>query len=531
MFESRQGLRRPGLGAAIAFVACLATGVATAQEVTLKSSDGTVDIVGDFVDFEDNTYVIRTGLGELRISAARVRCEGEACPEITTADADVTFTGSDTVGLGMMPLLLEGYAGFLDAAATITATGNAGELLAEFVGEQGFGDPLGSYLVTSTVSGDAFAALLEGETDIGMSSRRIRPEEARALRDAGAGNMIDPSQEHIVALDSLVVIVHPNNPIESLTTDQLADIFSGVITDWSDLGLEAAPIQVIGRPEESGTQAVFNSFIFDDAQVPLAPDALILNDNVAMAAAVNDNPAAIGFVPYAFQRGAKPLPLVNECGLTMVPTTFAARTEEYALERRLYMYNREDSANEGVQAFLDYIRSPEADGVIAKSGFIDLGIARQSQPIESARGQMLLTTEADPYEGGIMREMLGLMVDYERLSTTFRFRTGSSQLDERGVEDLSRLSAFLEGQPEGTQVLFVGFTDEVGAFDSNRELSRTRAQSVLDQIRTATGDSLAGLEMAAAGFGEIAPSACNSDEVGRRINRRVEVWLTAPENG
>ena len=89
------------------------------QQVTLKSSDGTVNIVGDFVAFEDNNYVVNTGLGDLRISAARVRCEGEACPEINTGSADVVIAGSDTVGLGLMPLLIAGYASHLDADAEI----------------------------------------------------------------------------------------------------------------------------------------------------------------------------------------------------------------------------------------------------------------------------------------------------------------------------------------------------------------------------------------------------------------------------
>jgi phosphate transport system substrate-binding protein len=77
--------------------------MALAGEVTLKSSDGTVNLVGEFVSFEDNSYVIRTGLGELRVSAERVRCEGADCPEFDVATADVVIAGSDTLGLGRTP--------------------------------------------------------------------------------------------------------------------------------------------------------------------------------------------------------------------------------------------------------------------------------------------------------------------------------------------------------------------------------------------------------------------------------------------
>ena len=509
------------------FAAATIASASFAEEVTLKSTDGTVDLVGEFVEFVDNTYVIRTELGELRISAARVRCEGEACPVIETASADVQFAGSDTVGNGVMPLLLEGYAGFLDAEASIATTAREGEFVAELVGDGGFGDPLGSYLVTASGSNDAFRALQEGNAEVGMSSRRIVPVEARALRDAGAGNMIKPTQEHIIAVDSLVVITHPTNPINSLRMTDLAGIYSGQITNWSQLDGEDIPIKVFGREITSGTGAVFAERVFGEGNANFSSEMAVLEDNSSVAAAVNDDPGAIGFVGYAFQRGAKPLTLVNECGLSMTPDAFSARTEEYALQRRLYLYNRED-ISEKAREFLDYAKSPEADQVILKAGFVGLGIERRPQPLDGDRARALLDPNVDAYEGGVMREMLGRMVDYERMSTTFRFNTGSSRLDERGTADMGRLIDYVEALPDGTEVLFVGFTDNVGAFDSNRVLSENRARQVATDLEALAGSRLTGVQLSSLGFGEIAPSACNITDEGRRINRRVEVWIKVP---
>ena len=79
---------------------------AQSNEVALKSADGTVNLTGEFIEFKDDSYVIRTALGDLRISASRVRCEGAACPTFETATADVKLAGSDTVGLGLLPLLM-----------------------------------------------------------------------------------------------------------------------------------------------------------------------------------------------------------------------------------------------------------------------------------------------------------------------------------------------------------------------------------------------------------------------------------------
>ena len=503
----------------------LAPATAQADEVNLISSDGTVDIVGDLVEFSDNIYVIRTALGELRLSAERVRCEGAACPSFDTDVADVVIAGSDTVGLGVMPLLMEGYAGYLDAEATTTSTGTEGQVITSLVGDGGFGDELGAYLVNSTGSGDAFRALIDQSAQIGMAARRIRPEEARALRDAGAGNMVDPANEHIVAIDSLVVITHPNNPVQSLSMSDLAAIYSGQITNWNQVGGEDIPITVIDRQRGSGTRSVFKNAVFGTSDIEPVDGVQVANDNGEMAAMVNSDPSAIGFVGYAFQRGAKALDLVNECGIAMKPDAFSARTEEYALQRRLYLYNRSDNLSDESRTFLDYALSPDADGVIRKAGFIDLGVASRAQPLDSDRARMLLDPNVDPYEGGIMREMLGTMVDYDRLSTTFRFRTGASRLDERGIIDMERLADYLEEAPDGTRILLVGFTDSTGPFDSNRNLSQERAERVMAELRAREGDRLAGIDMAAVGFGEIAPSACNSTDAGRAINRRVEVWI------
>jgi phosphate transport system substrate-binding protein len=501
-------------------------GVAQAENVNLISADGTVDIVGEFVDFVDNTYVIQTALGQLRLSAKRVRCEGAACPTFEQATADVVLAGSDTLGLGVMPLLLEGYAGLLDAE--LAATRNGSDLVAELIADQGFGDALGSYLVASKGSADAFTALSDRTASIGMASRRILPAEARALRDAGAGNMIDPQQEHIIAADSIVVIINPENGVESLSMAEVGQIYTGAITNWSQVGGRDMPIKVVGRGTETGSSNIFYSAILgqDETLWRFTPEMTEAQDDNEVAKLVNENPGGIGFVGYAFQRGAKAISLVNACGLTMSPNAFNARTEEYALQRRLYLYNREDVEG-SAKEFLDFVTSSDADALIRKAGFIDLGVASQEQPLDGDRARSLLNPNVDPYEGNVMREMLGTMIDYERLSTTFRFRTGSSKLDERGAIDMERLIRFLEDKPEGSKVMLVGFTDDVGAFDSNRELSESRAQQVLAELQERAGDRLNNVELTYRGFGEVAPTACNQEDRGRAINRRVEVWMQA----
>jgi phosphate transport system substrate-binding protein len=324
------------------------------------------------------------------------------------------------------------------------------------------------------------------------------------------------------------LVTNPANPIGSLTTEQVQQIYSGQVTNWNQVGGPDLSITVVSRSEGSGTRSVFEDRIFGDNVPALPASAVIAPTNSDASQAVNENEGSIGFVGYAFQRGANALELINECGIATSPDAFSARTEEYALQRRLYLYTREDTLSAETREFVDYASSPEADSLIGKAGFIGFAVDRREQSMESGRARALLDPNVDAYEAGFMRQMLGQMVDFDRLSTTFRFRTGSAQLDERGLIDKQRLITYLETQPAGAEVLIVGFTDSVGQFDGNLGLSQQRAAQVADELRTAGGASISNVTVSSLGFGEIAPSGCNTSEEGRRINRRVEVWIKSP---
>jgi phosphate transport system substrate-binding protein len=512
----------------LAVAASIFTGTpASAQDksVTLLSNDGTLRLNGEMVDFSDGFYSIKTILGDMRISASRFSCEGPGCPAIETATVSFKISGSDTVGEGLMPLLISGYAAWKGAEAQITNGSRPGQMIAELVSESGFGDEIGSYLVESTSSGDAFAGLLDKSAEIGMSSRRITRDEARALRKNGAGNMVGIESERVIAVDSLVVITHPDNPVKSLSISQLASIYRGETTNWSDVGGPAQPINVYTSVEGSGTRSEFDRGVFGgDPPAPVAGQKVVASAT-EMANAIDADPSGIGYVGYAFQRGNKPLDIVNHCGITASPNAFAAKTEEYTLNRRLYLYSRDDNLSSAAKDFLEYAISEGADGVVAKSGFINLAVERQSQDNTGGRMRDLITNTTDTFELGLMRELLLEMLQWDRLSTTFRFAPGAFALDNKAELDMVRLLNYLRAQPAGTEVAIVGFTDSDGAFEANRSLSIGRARSVAAAIDAAAAADLTGIKFFALGFGELSPVACNDTQEGKAINRRVEVWI------
>ena len=193
--------------------------------------------------------------------------------------------------------------------------------------------------------------------------------------------------------------------------------------------------------------------------------------------------------------------------------------------RRLYMYNRSDIENVQASDFLDFVKSDDASIVIQQAGFIDLAVERATYGGASERAQRLAASSGDQFEQGFVDEMLAQLSTHDRLSSTFRFRTGSTRLDPRAEVDLLRLVAYLETLPAGSELTLTGFADSVGAFEPNLALSRTRAEQVAARLTEIGGSALEGITINAVGFGEVAPVACNSSDSGRMINRRVETWV------
>ena len=125
----------------------------------------------------------------------------------------------------------------------------------------------------------------------------------------------------------------------------------------------------------------------------------------------------------------------------------------------------------------------------------------------------------------LLQEEVGDLGGRHRRHRVFGVELDGAQAVRRRL-DLDRLVSYLERVPAGTEVKFVGFTDSVGAFEANRNLSFGRADAVLDEVRAAAGGRLDHVQFATTGYGEVAPSACNVTDRGKAINRRVEVWIS-----
>ena len=418
----------------------------------------------------------------------------------TGATVFLRLAGSNTIGSKLAPALAEA---FLRQKGATDVKVTPGEKADEEI-VQATLPGIGPVVVQIAAHGSAtaFDGLANGSTDIGMASRKIKSEEASKL--SSLGDMTSFSNEHVLGLDGIAVIVHRSNPVRFLSKDQLAAIFSGQTSDWSGVmsGLHGS-INVYARDDKSGTYDTFKSLVLTGA--PLTTNAKRFEDSNALADAVANDINGIGFVGLPYVRGAKAIAVSEKGAIPLQPNHFTVATEDYPLSRRLYFYTPANSRNPNVRDFLDFALSKSGQDVVGQIGFIAQNVVPQNQSLpEGAPADYVRVTNGA-----------------ERLSLNFRFRTGSSELDNKALVDLDRVVTFLSDlKYSGDKVMLFGFADSTGTRPINMALSQRRADAVDSQFQQR------GVKPAVSkGFGPDLPVASNDTPDGREKNRRVEIWL------
>ena len=505
---------------------------AAAEEVTLQMSGSQVVFTGELLGFDENSYTVALeNLGTLRLARSKFDCVGGACPDGAPAQVaslnagpDFGIHGSNTIGAQLMPALIEGYAETIGAKVVKRVGEDPEEVEIELLGSDG--KKLSIVDLRSHGSGTSFPALARGEAQIGMSSRPIKEKELTFMDLAGFLGMSSPGREHILALDGLLVIVSPDNPLASISNADLAKVFSGEISNWAELGMAPGQINLYARDDKSGTYDTFNSLVLKPAKRKISGQARRFESNAELSDAVAGDPLGMGFTGIAYQRNAKPLAIASGCGIVQKPSTFGVKTEEYPLSRRLFLYTTPNLTAPHGRQLLDFALSEEAQDIIVDVGFIDQTADRLPFSQQGDRLAAALGATSDSFDMNLMREATASLSNAERLSTTFRFRSGSSELDNKALQDVSRLATLIErNAARGRQFLLVGFADSAGPFQENQRLSLARARTVRSALQAVSGRDLSQGELEVLGLSEIMPVACNDSGRGRALNRRVEVWL------
>ena len=281
-----------------------------------------------------------TGCGDTASCSSQASDAQKQSSESTAGGSQTDSTGSDSkelsgsiqmVGSTSMEKLANALAeSFMEKYPNVTVT-------AEFVG-----------------SGAGIEAVTSGSADIGNSSRNLKDEE----KSNGA-------VENIVAIDGIAVCVDPTNTVTGLTKQQLTDIYTGAVTNWSEVGGADAPIIVVGREAGSGTRGAFEELLKVEDGCAYANE---LDSTGAVMAKVASTPGAIGYVS---------LDVVDDSVIALAldgvePTAENIKAGNYFLSRPFVMATKGEISeqNELVRAWFDYVLGEEGQAVAAQVGLI-----------------------------------------------------------------------------------------------------------------------------------------------------------------
>ena len=438
-------------------------------------------------------YLLQSGQPEETPTGAATT----ASPVATVATV-VRLGGSNTMGNELAPKLALGF--LSHAGSSDGKIDESGKAKNKIVVSGHVKGELVTFAIDYPGSSAAFQCLGAKACDIGMASRPINGEEIDKLKPLF--EIPSAATEHVVAMDGIAVVVNRANHVVKLSVSQIADIFSGTTTNWSQVGGSSQPIQRYVRGTDSGTYDTFQHVVMHGKKISIEGAKVLESEPLSQAVSADEG--GIGFIGLPYVDHCKALAVQDGDGAALTPSAFSVATEDYALSRRLFFYTPEKPEKALASQFVDFALSDDGQKIVEQTGFVSLAVAEAN---------LQSPANAPP-------EYTTAIAGARRLSFDFRFHAGTSALDVKGKADVDRLVRYLKkATPKPTVSLF-GFTDNTGVETKNVELSRQRAKAVADFLKRG------GIETNAVdGFGSALSIAPNDTPEGRDKNRRIEVWV------
>lgn len=209
-------------------------------------------------------------------------------------------------------------------------------------------------------SGNGIKALVDGLTKVAMSSREIKSGEVTLAKNKN----VVPNQI-VVAVDAIVPVINPANPVKDLSVDQLRQLFKGEVKNWKDVGGKDAPVVVVSRDTSSGTYETWESLVMKRQRITAR--ALLQASNGAIVQTVAQNPNAIGYIGIGYL--GNNVKAVDIDGVKATAQT--ALDRKWPLARDLYLYTN-DKPQGAVARLVDYTLGAEGQKLVKEVGFIPL---------------------------------------------------------------------------------------------------------------------------------------------------------------
>lgn len=223
--------------------------------------------------------------------------------------------------------------------------------------------------VTGGGSGTGIAALINGSTDICMSSRDIKPEEAEKAKAAGNGYT-----EENVAWDGLAVVVNPKNPTTELTLAQVGQLFTGEAANWTAVGGPDHKVQVVSRESSSGTFVFFQEHVLNKKNY--SADAMLLPATSAIVQTIGSDEFSIGYVGLGYEEHARDTIKAigvkkDDASPAVLPSVATVKDGSYPIARKLFFYVS-DKAAPIAKEFTQFCKSEAGQKIVLEEGYVPI---------------------------------------------------------------------------------------------------------------------------------------------------------------
>ena len=282
----------------------------------------------------------------LILALSLAACGQTAAPAATTAPAASAAPAATEAPATTAAAKLSGTVATDGSTSMEKVIGALGEAFME-------ANPDTTFTYNPTGSGSGIQAVQEGRCDIGLSSRALKDAE----KEAGL-------TETVLAYDGIAMIVNPANPVEDLSLEQIADIYTGKITNWSEVGGNDSQIVLIGREAGSGTRGGFEEIV---GVVDACQYRQELSSTGDVITTVAQNPDAIGYASLAAVKDT--VKALKVAGVT--PTEATVKDGTYTIQRPFVLATKTgEKLNDVAQAFFDYATSADVGEIIAAAGAV-----------------------------------------------------------------------------------------------------------------------------------------------------------------
>jgi phosphate transport system substrate-binding protein len=221
--------------------------------------------------------------------------------------------------------------------------------------------------VTGGGSGTGIAAIINGTTDICASSRDMQQKEKDEAASKGI-NIV----EKVIAYDGIAIIVHPENPVNELTMEQIKKIYTGIYKNWKEVGGPDQPITALSRESNSGTYVFFQEHVLNKEN--FAPTVKLMPASSSIAQTISQDKWSVGYLGLGYTKDAK-VKIINvkkdENSPAITPNHNTVLDKSYSIARPLFLiFNGEPQGN--LNLFLEFVYSPEGQKIVDETGYVTL---------------------------------------------------------------------------------------------------------------------------------------------------------------